>query len=51
MVVVAEMDVGEFGPSGVVVGEPGEDAGDMGPFGAVAGELGMLFVLLVVLGG
>ena len=51
VVVVAEKDAGELGPSGAVVGEPGEDAGDMGPFGAVAGELGMLFVLLVVLGG
>ena len=40
VVVVAEMDVGEFGPSGVVVGEPGEDAGDMGPSGAVVEEPG-----------
>ena len=40
VVVVAEMDVGEFGPSGVVVGEPGEDAGDMGPSGVVVEEPG-----------
>ena len=40
VVVVAEMDVGEFGPSGVVVGEPGEDAGDMGSSGAVVEEPG-----------
>ena len=40
MVVVAEKDARELGPSGVVVGEPGEDAGDMGPSGAVVEEPG-----------
>ena len=40
VVVVAEKGAGEFGPSGVVVGEPGEDAGDMGPSGAVVEEPG-----------
>ena len=40
VVVVAEKDAGELGPSGAVVGEPGEDAGDMGPSGAVVEEPG-----------